>query len=146
MEDWTDKNFRVLDKIRQEFDALGLKKGKQMWAASAALLWYIQASVEERVAFESRVHEIQAGLREIGEPVTKEQAQDYVRGHVELVRRVCALERLLAEQGPAGASTRRSGGGSRATKQDAAEQAERDAAKTRSSRQRRKGSQGDQGG
>ncbi len=72
---WSDKNFRLLEPIRQKFEELMGRKGQQMYAGSAALRWYTQATPGEREAYEQRVREVEKELGNIHDPVVIPQTQ-----------------------------------------------------------------------
>ncbi len=67
MATWENKAFRVMPEIREAFESLMGRRGEQMYAISAAMLWYISASKRERLDFENVVRSIEQKLTDVEE-------------------------------------------------------------------------------
>lgn len=91
---WEDKTFRVLLPIKGAFEALMARKGEQMYAISAAMLWYVHATPETRLEHEGRVRRIEQGVGTVDDPGMSEQ------DHAALLKAVYELNARLAEGWP----------------------------------------------
>lgn len=95
MAQWDNKTFRVLIPLKEAWEASKGRKGGQMYAISAAMLWYLAADQELREEMLDLVRRVEKEVMEVGDAIGQAQPLVSPPGAVDPARWAERLRRAI---------------------------------------------------